>query len=162
MFDIKGISGGVFVTLDYAVGLIMLLWNQEGNTVVKVKPEVPCLPWRTTVISRLTGYFLLWIRSHDVTKSRIIEFWESIYFWVGNRWLWGNNLFSTSDRLLKITLTCHLKFVWVGHTTREKYSQDLINSYLYFIVIHYIFNCSKRKRFKYIFDRCALLKMNFR
>lgn len=110
MFDIKGISGGVFVTLDYAVGLIMLLWNQEGNTVVKVKPEVPCLPWRTTIISRLTGYFLFWIRSHDVTKSRIIEFWESIYFWAANRWLWGNNLFSTSDWLLKITLTHNLNW----------------------------------------------------
>ena len=111
-------------------------------------------------LSRLTGYFLLCIRSHDVTKSRIIEFWESIYFWVGNRWLWGNNLFSTSDRLLKITLTCHLNSFGLVTPPGKKYSQDLINSYLYFIVIHYILNCSKRKRFKYIFDRCALWKMN--
>ena len=66
-------------------------------------------------ISRLTGYFLLCIRSHDVTKSRIVEFWESIYFWVGNRWLWGNNLFSTSDTLFKITLTYHLN--WFGLVT---------------------------------------------
>ena len=29
-----------------------------------------------------------------------------VYLFLG--WLWGNNLFSTSDRLLKITLTYHL------------------------------------------------------
>ena len=36
-----------------------------------------------------------------------------VYLFLG--WLWGNNLFSTSDRLLKITLTYHLN--WFGLVT---------------------------------------------